>query len=172
MAFYSSPQSGLDPSFAFLPSARSDARAVANPKPPAVVLITEWFPPDVGGTPVLFEAIYSRLTNTDVIVLADDKLAAGRGAVQPGGPGLTVVRRSLSTTHWGLLDPKGLYNHLSMAREAGKLGSRGAAIVHCAARCRKASRRGSATTPVAPRISAGRMAKISPQRANHASSHG
>jgi phosphatidyl-myo-inositol dimannoside synthase len=81
---------------------------------------------------VLFEAVYSRLKNTDVIVLADDKAGAPRVAVQPPGPGHTVVRRPLSTTRWGLMNPKGLYNHLRVAWELRKLGARGAVIVHCA----------------------------------------
>ena len=45
-------------------------------KTPAVLLLTELFPPDVGGSPVLFEAIYSRLENTPVVVLADSRTAA------------------------------------------------------------------------------------------------
>jgi phosphatidylinositol alpha-1,6-mannosyltransferase len=98
---------------------------------PAILLLTELFPPAVGGSPVLFEAVYSRLKNTPVIVLADNKIAARPVPVQRDGDGLTIVRRPLATTHWGILDPKGLYNHLHVARETRKLGSRRDVIVHC-----------------------------------------
>jgi phosphatidylinositol alpha-1,6-mannosyltransferase len=114
-----------------LPGSPLTAAAASAPNRPAVLLLTELFPPAIGGSPVLFEAIYSRLTDTRVIVLADGQVAARPGPVRPDASGLTVVRRPLATTHWGVLDPKGLYNHLRVAREARKLGSRRDVIVHC-----------------------------------------
>jgi phosphatidylinositol alpha-1,6-mannosyltransferase len=104
---------------------------MAQPNTPAVLLLTELFPPDVGGSPVLFEAVYSRLKNTPVTVLAFSRAGAPPVAARRGETGLTVVRRPLSTTHWGILDPKGVSNHLRVAWEARRLGSRGDVIVHC-----------------------------------------
>jgi len=107
----------------------------AAPKTPAVLLLTELFPPDVGGSPVLFEAIYSRLRDTAVVVLADNKGAARPVAVPRDAAGLTVVRRPLATTRWGVRDPKALFNHVRVALEtrklARRLGSRREVIVHC-----------------------------------------
>ena len=118
MAFYSSSRRRLILSFAFHPSTRSDVLAVANPSAPAVVLLTEWFPPDVGGSPVLFEAVYSRLKNTDVIVLADNKIAARPVAVQRTDRDSRSFAGRLSTTRWGIsMNPKGALQ--PSARRAG-----------------------------------------------------
>ena len=96
---------------------------------PAVLLLTELFPPAVGGSPVLFEAVYSRLKGPRVIVLTDNT-AAGPSTVGRDGA-LTLVRRAIGTKRWGVLDVKGLYHHFLVVREARKIGSRGDVIVHC-----------------------------------------
>jgi phosphatidylinositol alpha-1,6-mannosyltransferase len=96
---------------------------------PAVLLLSELYPPAVGGTPVLFEAVYSRLKQTPVIVLADNKIGNDHAARETG---VTVVRKPLATRHWSLLDWKGFRQHLFVAREVRRLGARGQVIVHCA----------------------------------------
>ncbi|MEP7304805.1 MAG: glycosyltransferase family 4 protein [Acidobacteriota bacterium] len=96
-----------------------------------MLLLTELFPPAVGGSPVLFEAIYSRLRNTAVVVLADNKVAVRPVAVRRDATGLTVVRRPLATAQWGIRAPQAFVNHVRVALEARKLGSRGEVIVHC-----------------------------------------
>jgi len=116
------------------PATRSDrfeTTAGTAPTIPAVLLLTELFPPDVGGSPVLFEAIYSRLRNTAVVVLADNKAATRPVAVRRDAAALTVVRRPLATARWGIRDPRAFFNHARVALEARKLGSRGEVIVHC-----------------------------------------
>lgn len=101
-----------------------------HPKVPAVLLVTELFPPAIGGSPVLFEAVYTRLKDTEVLVLTDNTV---HGPAPIGGDGnLAVFRRAIATRRWGVLDPKGLCQHLRVVRETRKIGSRGDVIVHCA----------------------------------------
>src|SRR5689334_25003842 len=96
---------------------------------PGVLLLTELYPPAVGGTPVLFESVYSRLPQTPVIVLADNKIEPSMPARVKSQPPVTIVRKPLATKHWGVLDAHGLRHHLFVAREARKLGSRREVIV-------------------------------------------
>jgi phosphatidylinositol alpha-1,6-mannosyltransferase len=112
------------------PFAASGDAVGPAPNTPAVLLLTELFPPDVGGSPVLFEAVYSRLKDTTVTVLTDSKITARPVAVQRAG-GLAVVRRPIATTRWGVLGAKSLSHHMRVAWEARKLGSRGDVVVHC-----------------------------------------
>jgi phosphatidylinositol alpha-1,6-mannosyltransferase len=73
------------------------------------LLVSELFPPAVGGSAVLFHGIYSRLDETEVAVLTPDP-----------------------THRWGVIDPKGLRHHLRLARQLRRLLSRREGIVHCA----------------------------------------
>ncbi len=99
------------------PSATSSSRAL---------LFSEIFPPAIGGSAVLFEGIYSRLRNADVRVLTD--AVPGASSDDVVGP-LRVFRRAISTSHRGLLHPRGLAHHLRVAWQIRRL-ARGA-IVHC-----------------------------------------
>lgn len=93
------------------------------------LLLSELFPPAVGGTPVLFEAIYSRL-DAPVTVLTHVLPAAAReDAVRVG---MHVVRRPLASARWGMLDPRAALSHLRFAGAARALGSRRDTVVHCA----------------------------------------
>ena len=105
--------------------------AVAQPSHeavPSILLLSQLFPPAIGGSAVLLEAVYSR-QGTQVVVLTDGATA---GPVPARAERITLVHRPLETTHWGLLDPKGLAHHVRVAWETRKLGSRGEVIVHCA----------------------------------------
>lgn len=93
-----------------------------------VLLLSELFPPAIGGSAVLFEGIYSRLHDLDVRVLAD---CGPVGALQDEQRGaLRVFRRALATSRWGLLDPRGFAHHLRCALRLGQLASR-RRVVHC-----------------------------------------
>lgn len=98
-----------------------------RPVEPGILLLTELFPPDVGGSPVLFEAIYSRVRRTRVTVLT----AAGAGAGVPLPPhhSLHVIRRPIANRHWGVLDPKGLPGYFRIIREIRRTNID--AILHC-----------------------------------------
>src|SRR5262249_21276419 len=96
---------------------------------PGVLLLTELFPPAVGGSPMLFGSIYSQLRDFKVTVLTRDGVRGTAAATRDDD--LTIVRRPMATRHWGLLDPQGLVSHLRVARHARALGSRGRVVVHC-----------------------------------------
>ena len=105
------------------------APAIAKPGGRAL-LLTELFPPAVGGSAVLFHGIYSRLEQADVTVLTDG--VGGVSSPAQHGESLNIVRRPLSTRSWGVLDARGLRHHLSVARQIRGLMSAGEGIVHCA----------------------------------------
>jgi phosphatidyl-myo-inositol dimannoside synthase len=93
-----------------------------------VVLLSELFPPAIGGTPVLFDAIYSRL-NVPVAVLTH---------AIPGEPrqsrrgGLLIERRAMAERRWGVLDRVGLTQHLKVAASTWRLArQRRPSVVHC-----------------------------------------
>jgi phosphatidylinositol alpha-1,6-mannosyltransferase len=95
----------------------------------SALLLSELFPPAVGGSPLLFESIYSRFARTNVVVLAD---------VMPGVPPhvvagpLAVFRASIATRRWGLLDTRAVFRYLQIAARARHFGSRRDVVVHCA----------------------------------------
>jgi phosphatidylinositol alpha-1,6-mannosyltransferase len=103
--------------------------AVAPPrKSGQVLLLSELFPPTVGGSAVLFHGIYSRLRDANVLVLTDgastDRHGEARGK-------LTVFKRPLATTQWGLFNPSALLHHLGIAFQLRMHTSR-RGVVHCA----------------------------------------
>ncbi len=94
------------------------------------LLVSELFPPDVGGTAVLFHGIYSRLPDTDVHVLTDGLPAPSPQKVRASQ--LAVYRQPLATSHWGVIDPRGLWRHARLAWRLRRLISRRRGVVHCA----------------------------------------
>jgi len=94
-----------------------------------VLLVTELFPPAVGGTPTLFEALYSRLQDLKVVVLTN--VTHDQSSVSARADDMTVVRRPIATTRWGILNGKALAHHLRVVGLTRTLGSRREVIVHC-----------------------------------------
>ena len=93
------------------------------------LLVTELFPPAVGGSAVLFQGIYSRLANTDVTVLTDEQTSpAGPFDPLPGG---RIVRRSIAMAEWGVLN-RSARHHLRVARYIRELMRRSDGLVHVA----------------------------------------
>jgi phosphatidylinositol alpha-1,6-mannosyltransferase len=74
-----------------------------------IVLLTEVYPPAVGGSAVLFHGIYSRLEKADVTVVTPP-----------------------ATSRWGVIDPRGLARHLRVAAGLRRTLSRRQGFVHCA----------------------------------------
>ncbi len=100
-------------------------------KAPALLLLTELFPPAIGGSAVLFQGIYSRVEGADVVLLTD----GGPGCAGPAaesGAGLRIVRHALATSRRGVLDPRGLWHHLGVAAHVRRLLPRRDGLVHCA----------------------------------------
>jgi len=94
---------------------------------PGVLLLSELFPPAVGGSAVLFAGIYSRLP-LDVLVVTDPVTSPGAADERRGR--LRVVRRAIATRRWGVFDVTGLRHHLRVAWYTRTLGAK--SIVHCA----------------------------------------
>jgi len=92
-----------------------------------VLLLSELFPPGVGGSAVLLHGIYSRLPTAEVTVLADGP--AGGCPEQQGT--VRVIRWPLATARWGVLDRGALRKHLGTARQVRSLARQGS-VVHCA----------------------------------------
>lgn len=94
-----------------------------------ILLVTAWFPPAVGGSPVLYENIYGRLAErgTPVSVLTDTTLSPG-----PDGPyaGMQVTRRPIQTLEWGLTNLKGDLHHLKVTARLRKMSLRRPSVVH------------------------------------------
>jgi phosphatidylinositol alpha-1,6-mannosyltransferase len=93
----------------------------------AVLLVTELYPPAVGGSAVLFENIYSRLPGVDVTVLT----GGASGAPDSAETGVHVVRRPGGLAPWGVLHPRGLHRHWRSAADIARLTRGRRAVVHC-----------------------------------------
>ena len=92
-----------------------------------LLLLSELFPPAVGGSAVLFANIYGRVRD-DVVVLTDSVTSPGCEDERRGA--LRILRRPIASSRWGLLDPVGLRQHLRLAWQTRQLGA--ASVVHCA----------------------------------------
>ena len=104
-------------------------RAVPAPRRGGrLLLLTELFPPAVGGSAVLFHGIYSRLRDVAVVVLTDGASTTGAGK-QEGR--LSVIRRPMATPRWGLLDPAALWHHLRLAFQLRMSFSSRDTVIHC-----------------------------------------
>ncbi|MBZ0269219.1 glycosyltransferase, partial [bacterium] len=99
-------------------------RSCASP----LLLVTELFPPAVGGSAVLYENVYSRLSCPGVHVLTDPVTSA-----TPEGPGdpFSIIHTTLRTRHWGLLDFSGTAHHWRVAGAIRRIGRERGAMVHC-----------------------------------------
>jgi phosphatidylinositol alpha-1,6-mannosyltransferase len=94
---------------------------------PDVLLLSQFFPPAIGGSANLLANVYQRLGRR-VTVVTD----AG-SSPSPDGPtgSLDVNHARLATPHWGLANPAGTLHHLRTASLVRRL-ARGRAVVHCA----------------------------------------
>jgi phosphatidyl-myo-inositol dimannoside synthase len=99
------------------------SRPVALQSTADLLLVTEIFPPIVGGSAQLFECIYSRLAAARVTVLT----AATRDSERRSG--MTILRTQ-SAPAWGVIDARSALHHLRAATRLRRLSGRGA-VVHC-----------------------------------------
>jgi phosphatidyl-myo-inositol dimannoside synthase len=94
--------------------------------PPAgALLVTEVFPPTIGGSGVLLENLYARL---DVPVTVLTQGLQGAPADQRGG--IPVHHIDMRAPDWGLMRPSSLLRHARVARVIRTLTPAGG-IVHC-----------------------------------------
>jgi len=93
---------------------------------PQILLVSELFPPAVGGSAVLFENVYSRIVDFETLVLTDPI----GGASRPPGP-FRFEYGSIRTPHWGVGNVRGLSHHLRTAFRIRKISRNLPRIVHC-----------------------------------------
>lgn len=92
------------------------------------ILVTELFPPAVGGSAVLFENVYSRIAVNDVLVLTD---RAGQADFEEQRGNLRIRHRATLSTRWGVVHPAGLAHHLKIGRLIRAMTTGRPAVVHC-----------------------------------------
>ena len=94
-----------------------------------VVLLSELFPPTVGGSAVLLNGVYSRLGCGTVTVLTDGQDTSDQGE-QLGA--FHVFRRHLATREWGVRGFRALGHHIEIAFQLRRLLPRHDGVIHCA----------------------------------------
>ena len=92
-----------------------------------ILLVSELFPPTVGGSAEVFGNIYARLGDVPTTVLTD---ASGE-ARDRSQFFKQIHERKMATRHWGLLHPRGLVHHLGVAGTIRRIARGGIAAVHC-----------------------------------------
>lgn len=95
---------------------------------PDILLVSELFPPAVGGSSVLFDGIYSRLDTLDVAVLTDSVTSPGQHSRYGH---LRISRSALASDYWGLKKLRALKHHWRVGTEIKRLVERGKTLVHC-----------------------------------------
>jgi phosphatidylinositol alpha-1,6-mannosyltransferase len=95
---------------------------------PDYVLVSQIFPPVVGGSGALLQNIYSRVGEGRVTALVNVPAAVASGLHE--GP-IRVRRTKISEHSWGLFDPRGWPNQLHVARTIYRYAGHGRGIVHC-----------------------------------------
>jgi phosphatidylinositol alpha-1,6-mannosyltransferase len=93
-----------------------------------ILLVSELFPPAVGGSAEVFGNIYSRLRSAKASVLTA-KLSEDRQ--RPAGLFEHVWERPMRSGEWGVLHPAGLFNHVQVARNIRNITRSGVGFVHC-----------------------------------------
>ena len=94
---------------------------------PGILLVTELFPPHVGGSAELLANTYERVVSMATTVLTESPYAT---AAQGGR--MMIVPGRLRTTRWGLLHPAGLVRYLNVASRIWAHTRGGIGVVHCA----------------------------------------
>jgi phosphatidyl-myo-inositol dimannoside synthase len=89
-------------------------------------LVSEVFPPAIGGSGVLLENIYRRLPRPVTVLTDGDPTTA----VERRGP-LTVHHVPMRAADWGLLRPSCLRRHLRVAGAIRRRSPTGGGVVHC-----------------------------------------
>jgi len=91
--------------------------------PHGIVLLSELYPPTIGGSGVLLESLYSQLNDVPIQVLT----GAGGSRCQRGLP---VTAMPMAAPDWGVIRAASLARHLRVARAVRRLSAPNA-IVHC-----------------------------------------
>jgi phosphatidylinositol alpha-1,6-mannosyltransferase len=81
----------------------------------------------VGGTPVLYQNVYTRLPGAELVILTDVGSSPGPDR---RGDRVTVLRRPIRLAHWGLLTPVGAWKYGSLAARIRRASTR-STFIHC-----------------------------------------
>jgi phosphatidylinositol alpha-1,6-mannosyltransferase len=102
------------------------AEPAAVTAPGRILLLTQLYPPDVGGSAVLLHEGYSRVQGAELVVAADLKSRA----CEPTNP-QRAVGLPIATTRWGFVHPSAVMHHLRLGWRLRRL-ARTDMVVHCA----------------------------------------
>ena len=104
----------------------STGRVQSGVPPRKILLVSEVFPPAIGGSGVLLENVYARLPGAEVTVLTD-----GHSGDEPVRRGPLMVHCvSMQAPDWGLLRPSCFRRHWRLTQEIRRLTPPGG-LVHC-----------------------------------------
>jgi len=92
----------------------------------SALLVTELFPPDIGGSAELFENIYKRLRVPRVEVLTNSSTSEVTSAF----PNVAITRIPMRWTSWGLTSRNSLKTHVTVANAIAR-ARRDGALIHC-----------------------------------------
>ncbi len=104
------------------------AGQVASAGVPPILLVSELFPPAIGGSGVLLKNVYGRLAGIPIDVLTD----AGEAAEDVSDGEMRILRRRIAARDWGVRRPSALVHHLTVAARIRALSRHAAPVVHCA----------------------------------------
>ena len=94
-----------------------------------LLLLTELYPPAVGGSAVLYENIYGRLIGAKVTVLTD--VESSPGPDREWRDRLHIVRKPIKTRQWGFATIRGDLHHIRVAARLRALAVGRQTVVHC-----------------------------------------
>jgi len=94
-----------------------------------VLLVSELYPPAIGGSAVLFQNVYERFSRYSVSVLTDRESSPGEDGDQGG---LYVYRRRFATRRWGVLGLGPLHDHWRTITAIRSIPRGPKALIHCA----------------------------------------
>ncbi len=93
-----------------------------------ILLVSEIYPPAIGGSGVLFEGLYSRVRELDICLLTDGVTSAIKGDCVGG---IDVVKKDIRSDYWGMIKWHALKHHWGVASQIKNMSTRGKTIVHC-----------------------------------------
>src|SRR5258707_1319681 len=94
-----------------------------------LLVVSELFPPAVGGSAVLLHGIYSRMSGYDIAVLTHGSEPEARPTVLDG---MAVYRRPMTSGQWGIVGLRPLRERVRLAMQMRRILRTRHGTVHCA----------------------------------------
>jgi phosphatidyl-myo-inositol dimannoside synthase len=95
---------------------------------PDIVLVSQMFPPAVGGSGELLANVYSRISGPSIHVITD---ALSRDSHEQRFDALDVQRMTINAHFWGVLDPRAVAQHIKLASILRARSRARPTIIHC-----------------------------------------